>query len=80
MFRRVRIAPGLTLNLTKNGASLSAGVRGAHVTVGKNRHTPHGGNSRHRNFLHIPHRFAQRRTYRNPPHSGSALAPRGSIQ
>ncbi len=34
-FRRVRIAPGLTLNLTKHGASLSAGVRGAHVTVGR---------------------------------------------
>ncbi len=35
-FRRVRIAPGLTLNLSKHGASLSAGVRGAHVTVGRN--------------------------------------------
>ncbi len=34
-FRRVRIAPGLTLNLSKHGASLSAGVRGAHVTVGR---------------------------------------------
>ncbi|NNM84388.1 MAG: DUF4236 domain-containing protein [Phycisphaerales bacterium] len=35
LFRRVRIAPGLTLNLTKHGASLSAGVRGAHVTLGR---------------------------------------------
>ena|GEM_PF-1044290 len=35
LFRRVRIAPGLTLNLTTRGASLSAGVRGAHVTVGR---------------------------------------------
>jgi len=33
-FRRVRIAPGLTLNLSKSGASLSAGVRGARYTVG----------------------------------------------
>ncbi len=34
-FRRVRVAPGLTLNLSKHGASVSAGFRGAHVTVGR---------------------------------------------
>lgn len=34
-FRRVRIAPGLTVNLSKHGASLSAGIRGAHITVGR---------------------------------------------
>lgn len=34
-FRRVRLAPGVTLNLGKRGASLSVGVRGAHVTVGR---------------------------------------------
>ena len=34
-FRRLKIAPGLTLNLSKSGPSLSMGVRGAHVTVGK---------------------------------------------
>lgn len=33
-FNRVRIAPGLTLNLSKTGASLSAGPRGAKFTVG----------------------------------------------
>jgi Protein of unknown function (DUF4236) len=33
-YRRVRIAPGFTLNLSKRGASISAGVRGAHVTIG----------------------------------------------
>lgn len=33
-FRRVRIAPGLTLNLSKSGGSLSMGVRGARYTVG----------------------------------------------
>lgn len=33
-YRRLRIAPGFTLNLSKGGASISAGVRGAHVTVG----------------------------------------------
>lgn len=35
LFRRVKLAPGLTLNLSKSGPSLSMGVRGAHVTVGK---------------------------------------------
>ena len=35
LFRRVRIAPGLTLNIAKHGPSLSAGFRGAHVTVGR---------------------------------------------
>ena len=34
LFRRVRIAPGLTLNLSKSGGSLSMGVRGALYTVG----------------------------------------------
>ena len=33
-FNRVRIAPGLTLNLSKTGASVSAGPRGAKFTVG----------------------------------------------
>jgi hypothetical protein len=33
-YRRVRIAPGFTLNLSKRGASISAGERGAHVTAG----------------------------------------------
>jgi len=36
-WRRIRIAPGVTLNLSKSGGSLSFGVRGAHFTVG-----PHG--------------------------------------
>ena len=35
VFRRVRIAPGLTMNLSKSGPSLSLGMRGAHVTVGR---------------------------------------------
>lgn len=33
-FRRIRIAPGLTVNLSKSGASLSIGPRGAKYTVG----------------------------------------------
>ncbi len=34
LFRRLRIAPGLTLNFSKSGMSISAGPRGAKVTVG----------------------------------------------
>lgn len=33
-FRRIRIAPGVTLNLTKSGGSLSFGPRGMKFTVG----------------------------------------------
>jgi len=33
-FRRVRIAPGLSLNFSKSGPSLSFGPRGAKITVG----------------------------------------------
>jgi hypothetical protein len=33
-YRRVRIMPGLTLNLSKGGVSTSVGGRGAHITVG----------------------------------------------
>jgi tetratricopeptide (TPR) repeat protein len=33
-FRRVRLLPGLSLNLSKGGLSLSAGVPGARLTVG----------------------------------------------
>ncbi len=33
-FRRTKIAPGLSLNLSKRGASVSAGPRGAKLTVG----------------------------------------------
>ncbi|HHJ14345.1 MAG TPA: DUF4236 domain-containing protein [Gammaproteobacteria bacterium] len=33
-WRRIRIAPGVTLNLSKSGGSLSFGPRGAKVTIG----------------------------------------------
>jgi hypothetical protein len=35
LFRRVRIAPGISLNLSGSGPSVSFGVRGAHLTVGR---------------------------------------------
>lgn len=35
LFRRVRLAPGVTMNLSKSGPSLSFGVRGAHITAGR---------------------------------------------
>ena len=34
-YRRVRLAPGLSINLSRSGPSLTMGVRGAHVTVGR---------------------------------------------
>ena len=34
LFRRMKIAPGVSVNLSKSGASLSFGPRGAKVTVG----------------------------------------------
>ena len=33
-FRRIHIAPGIGLNVSKSGPSLTLGVRGAHVTLG----------------------------------------------
>ena len=36
---RVKIFPGLAVNLSKSGASFTVGVRGANVTVGKGRLT-----------------------------------------
>lgn len=35
LFRRVRIAPGVSLNFSKSGISTSFGIRGAHVTLGR---------------------------------------------
>jgi hypothetical protein len=33
-FRRICIAPGVALNLSKSGVSTSLGTRGAHITLG----------------------------------------------
>lgn len=33
-YRRKRILPGITLNLSRSGPSVSLGIRGARVTVG----------------------------------------------
>ncbi len=68
-FRRVRVAPGLTVNFSKHGASLSAGFRGAHVTIGRTGirrtvgvpgtgvfYTSHKG---YHSGLHSGHHFAQ---------------------
>jgi len=33
-FRRVHVAPGVSLNLSQSGPSVSLGARGAHVTFG----------------------------------------------
>jgi len=34
-YRRVHLAPGLSVNLSRSGPSFSVGVRGAHVTLGR---------------------------------------------
>ena len=34
-YRRVRLLPGISLNLSRSGPSLCVGIRGAHVTVGR---------------------------------------------
>ena len=34
-YRRVHLCPGLSMNLSKSGPSLTFGVRGAHLTVGR---------------------------------------------
>lgn len=34
-YRRVRVLPGLSVNFSTSGPSLSVGIRGAHVTVGR---------------------------------------------
>lgn len=34
-YRRVRLVPGVHVNFSRSGPSLTVGVRGAHVTVGK---------------------------------------------
>jgi hypothetical protein len=34
-YRRVKIFPGLRLNISRAGPSLTAGVLGAHITVGR---------------------------------------------
>lgn len=33
-YRRIHLAPGIGINLSRSGPSLTVGVRGAHVTVG----------------------------------------------
>jgi hypothetical protein len=35
LFRRKNVLPGVRVNVSKSGPSLSLGVRGAHVTIGR---------------------------------------------
>ncbi len=34
LYRRIKILPGVRLNLSRSGISTSIGVKGAHITVG----------------------------------------------
>jgi len=38
-WRRIRLFPGVTLNVSKTGFSISFGIRGAHWTLGRRRRT-----------------------------------------
>jgi hypothetical protein len=42
-YRRVRVLPGVSVNVSRSGPSLSFGIRGAHVTVGRTGITRIGG-------------------------------------
>ena len=42
-FRRIKICPGLRLNVSKSGISASVGVRGAHLTEGPRGGSIYGG-------------------------------------
>ncbi len=37
LWKRIKILPGITLNLSKRGISISFGTRGLRYTIGKNR-------------------------------------------
>ena len=41
-FRRIRLVPGLTLNLSKKGVSVSAGRKGTKFTFGRRRRATFG--------------------------------------
>ena len=36
-WKRIKILPGVTLNISKSGVSISFGTRGLRYTIGKNR-------------------------------------------
>jgi len=42
-FKRVKLAPGVKLNLSKSGPSVTVGPRGAGVTLGRNGATARAG-------------------------------------
>ena len=72
IWRRVRVAPGVTLNLSKRGVSTSLGVRGAHVTLGR-----HGI----RRTVGIPgtgiyYTSLHRGGASSPPPAGASMQPR----
>ncbi len=69
-YRRVHLAPGLSVNLSGSGPSLSFGVRGAHVTVGRR------GVSRTVGIPGTGLFYTSRQGYHTGCHSAAADAPR----
>jgi hypothetical protein len=82
-YRRVHIFPGLTVNVSRSGPSLSLGVRGAHVTVGRRGMTRTVGipgtgifytsRTGHHTGLHSGHREPLALVGQVPRHSGAWL-------
>jgi magnesium-transporting ATPase (P-type) len=73
-YRRLRIAPGLSVNLSRSGPSLSLGVRGAHVTVGRKGVTKTIGLPGTGMF------FTSRTGFHTGYHSAAAVTPQSAEQ
>jgi Protein of unknown function (DUF4236) len=73
-YRRIHIAPGLSVNLSRSGPSLSLGVRGAHVTLGRRGVTRTVGLPGTGMF------YTSRSGYHSGYHSAASLAPQTPAQ
>ena len=80
LFRRLRIAPGLTVNLSKSGPSLSIGGRGAHVTLGgaRGRRTTVGLPGTGLYWTSVHRQANARRSAAPPSPSGQVAVPVGA--
>ena len=70
-YRRVHIFPGLSLNLSKSGPSVTVGMRGAHVTLG------HSGVTRTVGLPGTGIYYTSRSGYHSGIHSGHTEGPMG---
>jgi hypothetical protein len=73
-YRRLKIAPGLSVNFSRSGPSLSLGVRGAHVTFGKR------GITRTIGLPGTGLFFTSRQGFHSGYHSAASFTPRTPAQ